>query len=40
MENGKDNHTCAQLPYHPWDPKIVAVVDRWALFIGSIYYKN
>ncbi len=20
---------------HPWDPKIVAVVDRWSLFRGS-----
>ncbi len=25
---------------HPWDPKIVAVVDRWSLFRGSLYYKN
>ncbi len=20
---------------HPWDPKIVAVVDRWSLFVDS-----
>jgi hypothetical protein len=20
---------------HPWDPKFVAVVDRWSLFRGS-----
>jgi hypothetical protein len=25
---------------HPWDPKIVAVVDRWPLFRGGLYYKN
>ena len=25
---------------HPWDPKIEAVVDRWSLFRGSLYYKN
>ncbi len=25
---------------HPWDPKIEAVVDRWPLFRGSLYYKN
>jgi hypothetical protein len=23
---------------HPWDPKIVAVVDWWSLFRGSMYY--
>ncbi len=23
---------------HPWDPKIEAVVDRWSLFRGSLYY--
>jgi hypothetical protein len=22
----------------PWDPKIEAVVDRWSLFRGSLYY--
>ena len=25
---------------HPWDPKIEAIVDRWPLFRGSLYYKN
>ena len=25
---------------HPWDPKIEAVVDRWPLFRGSVYYKK
>jgi hypothetical protein len=25
---------------HPWDPEIVAVVDRWSLLRGSLYYKN
>jgi hypothetical protein len=25
---------------HPWDPKIVAVVDRWSLFRGILYYTN
>jgi hypothetical protein len=25
---------------HPWDLKIEAVVDRWPLFRGSLYYKN
>ncbi len=25
---------------HPWDPKIEAVVDRWPLFKGSLYYTN
>ncbi len=25
---------------HPWDPKIEAVVDRWPLFRGSLYYTN
>ncbi len=25
---------------HPWDPKIEALIDRWPLFTGSIYYKN
>ncbi len=25
---------------HPWDPKIEAVVDRWSLFRGGLYYKH
>ena len=25
---------------HPWDPKFEAVVDRWPLFRGRVYYKN
>ena len=25
---------------HPWDPKIVAVVDRWSLFKGRLYSKS
>jgi len=25
---------------HPWDPKIVAVVDRWSLFRGHLCYKK
>jgi hypothetical protein len=25
---------------HPWDPKIVAIVDRWSLFRGSLYNKT
>jgi len=25
---------------HPWDPKIVAVVDRWSLFIGNLCSKS
>ena len=25
---------------HPWDPKIVAVVDRWSLFRGPLWYKS
>jgi len=25
---------------HPRDPKIVAVVDRWSLFGGHLYYKR
>ncbi len=25
---------------HTWGPKIEAVVDRWPLFRGSLYYKN
>jgi hypothetical protein len=25
---------------HPWDPKIVAVVDRWSLFNGQLCYKT
>jgi hypothetical protein len=25
---------------HPWDPKIVAVVDRGLLFSCSLIYKN
>ncbi len=25
---------------HPCDPKFEAVVDRWPLFRGSLYYKN
>ncbi len=24
---------------HPRDPKIVAVVDRWSLFVGHLCYK-
>jgi hypothetical protein len=24
---------------HPWDPKMVAAVDRWLLFRGSVYLK-
>ena len=24
---------------HPWDPKIVVVVDEWPLFKSSLYYK-
>ena len=23
---------------HPWDPKIEAIVDKWSLFRGSLYY--
>ncbi len=23
---------------HPWDPKIEAVIDRWTLFKGRLYY--
>jgi hypothetical protein len=23
---------------HPWDPKVVTVVDRWSLFSGSFKY--
>jgi hypothetical protein len=23
---------------HPWDPKIEAVVDRWPLFRGRLYF--
>jgi len=25
---------------HPWDPKVVAVVDRWSLFRGPLCYKK
>ncbi len=25
---------------HPWDPKILAVVDRWSLFRGHLCYKR
>jgi hypothetical protein len=25
---------------HPWDPKIVAVVDRWSLFRDNSCYKS
>ena len=25
---------------HPWDPKIVAVVDGWLLFRGNLCYKR
>jgi hypothetical protein len=25
---------------HPWDPKIVAIVDMWSLFRGILYYTN
>ncbi len=25
---------------HPWDPKIVAVVDRWSLFRGHLCNKG
>ena len=25
---------------HPWDPKIVAVVDRWSLFRGHLSNKK
>jgi hypothetical protein len=25
---------------HPWDPKLLAVVDRWLLFIGHFYNKG
>ncbi len=25
---------------HPWDPKIVAVVDRWSLFRGHLCNKS
>ena len=25
---------------HPWDPNIVAVVDRWSLFRGHLFYKK
>ena len=25
---------------HPWDPKIVAAVDRWSLFRGHLCYKR
>ncbi len=30
------NKTTVKLVYndHPWDPNIVAVVDRWSLFSG------
>ncbi len=24
---------------HPWDPEMVAAVDRWSLFRGSVYLK-
>ncbi len=24
---------------HPWDPKIVAVVDKWSLFRGHLHNK-
>ncbi len=27
-------HKYSQTCDHPWDPKFVAVVDRWALFRG------
>ncbi len=25
---------------HPWDPKIVTVVDRWSLFRGNLCNKS
>ena len=25
---------------HPWDPKIVAVIDRWSLFRGHFWYES
>ena len=25
---------------HPWDTKVVAVVDGWSLFRGHLCYKN
>jgi hypothetical protein len=25
---------------HPWDPEIVAVVDRWSLFRGNLCEKS
>ena len=25
---------------HPWDPKIMAVVDKWSLFKGHLCYKS
>jgi len=25
---------------HHWDPKIVAIVDRWLLFKGNLYSKS
>ena len=25
---------------HPWDPKIVVVVDRWSLLRGHLCYKS
>jgi hypothetical protein len=34
--------TTVKLVYndHPWDPKIVAVVDRWSLFRGHLCNKS
>ena len=32
------SQTCVQRP--PWDPKIVAFVDRWSLFEGNLCNKS
>jgi hypothetical protein len=37
QSKGNDD-TCTVKPVytdHPWDPKLVAVVDRWSLFRGD-----
>ncbi len=26
--------------YHPWDPKVVSVVERWSLFRGHLCNKS
>ncbi len=36
----KDNTVKPVYNDHPWDPKIVAGVDKWFLFRGSVFYKN